>query len=140
MEPVFRMVGGAPPARWSPAVSDSGDARATWLEGESHGETRALEAESAHARAVWRSAPVSVRPDQRCLVSGFIRPSAGSAWLVVEFRNAEGKRLGQWRSPRVGKARAWTYVAVETTPLNETWLVHNVFYLLAVTALHEANP
>ncbi len=106
------------PQGWSRCAADSKDSAAVWLDGESHGGNRALWGKSAHARAVWKSAPVSIDAGKKYGASGFIKPASGAAWLVVEIRSAGGRRLGNWSSAPVTGPGDWTYLAVETVPVS----------------------
>lgn len=104
------------PTGWSRASTDRAGVKGTWLSDESRTGARALGGESQGAHNVWVSERIPVRCDTKYIVDGWIKPTSGSAWLEVCFRDAKGKALGTWTSPRVSGNVDWTYVALETGP------------------------
>ncbi|MFH1742719.1 MAG: glycoside hydrolase family 9 protein [bacterium] len=102
--------GTSAPVGWSPMSGSE----TLWTEGEAHNGTRALAAKSKKAATAWASDKISISPDTRYIVDGWIKPSSGAGWLEVRLFDSKDSTIGSWKSPHVTRTGRWTYVAVET--------------------------
>jgi len=103
------------PLGWSPMAGAVDGLTCTWLVEDGRRGGRAVQATSTKARAAWVSENVSVHPEEKYILDGWIRARDGAGWLEISFVDANGKVLARHKSPQVENCPEWRYVAAEAS-------------------------